>query len=119
MAVGMAALLLIFPETLNHIFTDSMIKGVLHPARRILELQQDVLTTRPSDHEAWQTLADKVRELRTTYITTSSDLNDKIAMLKLEISYGRTSANKLSEIYDKTKELAARTVGLSAFLVRW
>jgi hypothetical protein len=117
MAIGIVTPLLIFPQTLNHIFTDAIVDGILRPAEAILDLQQSVLTTKPSDHDAWGALAEKVHGLRKAYITASTTLSGQVSMLKLEISHGRTSANKLIEIFDKCKELGARTFGLSSFMV--
>jgi hypothetical protein len=98
-------------------FSDAMVKGILGPAEAILDLQQSVLTTAPSDRAAWGALAEKVHGLRKAYITASTTLSGQVSMLKLEISHGRTSANKLIEIFDKCKELGARTFGLSSFMV--
>lgn len=116
-ATAIAACILIFPQTVNHMVTDGYVKGFLQPGNGIIALQGQVLQTDPTDPKAWAELAEKVKQLRTVASETLVALDGQLGMLELEVSRGRISARDLKTLMGKSRTLIGRMVGVSSFQV--
>lgn len=83
----------------------------------LLKLQDEVLTTLPSDHGKWTQLAEKGYELRAAHVKGVTALHGQVALLELEISRGQVGPGDLAKIFHKAKALGARAYGLASFVV--
>lgn len=117
MAIAIAATILLFPQSLNSIVTDSLIKTNLKPALDLLTLQDEILHTVPSSHDAWTELAAKAYELRSEHVIGVTALEGQVGLLQLEITRGQVGPGDLAKVFKKAKELGARSYGLASFVV--
>ncbi len=117
MAIAITSTILLFPQSLNSIVITALIKTNLRPALGLLKLQDEVLSTSPSEHEKWTGLAQKGYALRTAHIKGVTALQAQISMLQLEVTHGQIGPGDLSKVFEKAKELGARAYGLASFVV--
>ncbi|KAJ9117013.1 hypothetical protein QFC22_004671 [Naganishia vaughanmartiniae] len=87
-AVAVACIILVFPQTLNHSLTDGYIKGVLKAGNGLVALQAKVLNTSPNDREAWSALTEKARAARHIFTGALAQIVGSTAMLELELLVG-------------------------------
>jgi hypothetical protein len=117
LAVGLACTIVFFPQTLNHHVLGGLVKGALGPIQELLNMQDDVLISDPSDNGTWDVLATKAARLRKGFAAGAGALAASSQMLQLEISRGRISAGELTELITRTRELGSRAFGLGSFVV--
>ncbi|WVR05967.1 hypothetical protein IAU60_002995 [Kwoniella sp. DSM 27419] len=114
-AIALASIFLIFPQTLSHILTDGVVKQLLTPTIQLFKLQDEVVNTPPSDREKWTELAKKSYGLKAKHIAAVMGLEGQTAMLNLEITRGQIGPADLVKIFNKCKDLGARGYALSTF----
>lgn len=119
MAVGIVCTILFFPQTLNHLVMGALVNKTLKPLLHALELEDKMLSTNPSDREAWTAVFNQISGLNKAYLAAYNALAAQSKMLQLEISHGRISAGQLGEVINKTRDVAGRALGLSALAVGW
>lgn len=117
MAIGIVCTLLFFPQSLSHLVMSTLVGKGLPPIQGLLSMQDQVLKTKPSDHEAWGTLAHKAGALRAGFAASSAALDSLSKMLQLEVTRGRISAAQLGKLVKVTRELGMRAFGLGSFVV--
>lgn len=116
-AIAVACTIFIFPQSLNHIVITDLIKTNLAPIKSILKLQDEVVSTKPSDHEEVGKLAGKARGLRMAHVQGVNAVEGQIGLLQLEVTRGQIGAGDLAKIFEKAKELGSRSYGLVSFVV--
>ncbi|WWD17770.1 hypothetical protein CI109_102211 [Kwoniella shandongensis] len=116
-AIALASVILIFPQTLNHIMLDSMTSKMLGPITKIVKLQEEVLNTSPGDKERWSALATKAYALRHGQIAATTALEGQTGLLQLEITRGQIGPRDLTKIFNKVKDLGIRAYGLTSFVL--
>lgn len=117
MACGVVATIVFFPQSLNHLLLSSLVHKALNPLQQLLALQDDILATKPSDHERWSALAQNCYDLRAEFVEAQSGLDGQAKMLQLEVTRGRISPGQLGELVARTRELGARAFGLASFVL--
>ncbi|KAJ7447940.1 hypothetical protein B0H11DRAFT_351668 [Mycena galericulata] len=116
-AIALAALVLVFPESLNHVWLTTLDAAFFGPAQSILSLQATALAARPSDHARWAGVADKVTAARTGLGAGLAGLSALIGLIDLEVSVGRLGPGDLKRIAPEVRGLGMRVGGLLAFQV--
>ncbi|KAJ7093436.1 hypothetical protein B0H15DRAFT_832325 [Mycena belliarum] len=114
-AIALATLVLVFPESLNHIWLTTLDGAFFGPTLSMLSLQGTTLTTRPSDHVAWAALTEKVVATRAALAGGLAALGAQIGLIDLEISVGRLGPGDLKRFAPELRALAFRASGLTAF----
>ncbi|OCF73911.1 hypothetical protein I204_05757 [Kwoniella mangroviensis CBS 8886] len=114
-AIAIASMFLIFPQTLNHIMLDAVTTKMLGPTIRLLKLQDSVVTTSPQDTERWHELATQSYALRAGHIAGVTALEGQTALLQLEITRGQIGPGNLQKVFAKVKNLGLRAYGLASF----
>ncbi|KAJ7474206.1 hypothetical protein FB451DRAFT_1248307 [Mycena latifolia] len=115
LAIAIAALIVVFPESLNHIWLTTLDQAFFGPALAMLSLQATALGTRPSDHEAWAGVTEKVAATRAGLGAGLAGLAAQIGLIDLEISVGRLGPGDLKRIAPEIRALGFRASGLLAF----
>ncbi|WWC66524.1 uncharacterized protein I206_100427 [Kwoniella pini CBS 10737] len=114
-AIALASIFLIFPQTLNHIMLDSIATKVLGPIIQLLKLQDQVVTTSPKDFDKWHDLATQSYALRAGHIAGTTALEGQLGLLQLEITRGQIGPGDLQKLFGKVKNLGMRAYGLASF----
>ncbi|TYJ56489.1 hypothetical protein B9479_002736 [Cryptococcus floricola] len=114
---SIASVILIFPQTLNHIVLDAFTKTIIAPCIELLDLQEQVLRTSPSDKSKWAELADKTYAIRDKHVSSMTALQEQIGMLQLEITRGQIGPTDTERIFDKSKDLGARLYSITSFVM--
>nr|KIR45893.1 hypothetical protein I312_04863 [Cryptococcus bacillisporus CA1280] len=104
-AIALASIIFIFPQTLNHIVLDSLNKTILTPAISLLNILDEVLETSPSDTEAWGKVSEKGFETRDKLVAAVTALEDQTGMLQLEITRGQIGPKDLEKVVAKLKAM--------------
>ncbi|KAJ7679684.1 hypothetical protein B0H17DRAFT_1077726 [Mycena rosella] len=115
LAIAIASLVLIFPESLNHIWLTMLDQAFFGPTLSILSLQATALAARPSDHAGWAGIAGKVAAARAGLGGGLAGLAAQIGLIDLEISVGRLGPGDLKRLAPELRALGFRTSGLMAF----
>ncbi|KZT59231.1 hypothetical protein CALCODRAFT_450301 [Calocera cornea HHB12733] len=116
-AVALAGILLIFPESMNHVWMTTLTETVLTPAHAMLASQQPLLALDPSDTDAWQETRDSVGATARNMIEATQGLMGQTGMVDLEVSRGRLGPGDLKAVGGKMMGLASRTLGLMSFMI--
>ncbi|CAK5266926.1 unnamed protein product [Mycena citricolor] len=117
MAIAIASLILIFPESLNHVWLTSLDRAFFGPVEQILMLQSEALEAHPSDHKKWAQLSNKSVGTRTGLIAGITGIMSQVGLLDLEISLGRLGPGDLKKLAPEIRGLGMRSSGLLAFQV--
>ena len=116
-AIASACTLLIFPQSLSHIFITDLVKTDLRPLLAQLKIQDDVMSSMSSDEDRVHELAEKVRGLRKEHVAGVMALEGQVGMLQLEITRSQMGAGDLTKVFHKVKDLGARAFALTSFVV--
>ncbi|KDR68787.1 hypothetical protein GALMADRAFT_78068 [Galerina marginata CBS 339.88] len=114
-AVAIASLVLIFPESLSHVWLTSLLDTFWTPTLDLLRLQSEVLATTPSDHETWAEITARGNELRTNIVNNTEALSSQIKLIDLDTSTGRLGPADLKKINAQLRFIMFRAAGLQAF----
>ncbi|ADV25553.1 Conserved hypothetical protein [Cryptococcus gattii WM276] len=104
-AIALASIIFIFPQTLNHIVLDSLNKTILTPAISLLAILDEALETSPSDAEAWGKVSEKGFETRDKLVAAVAALEGQTGMLQLEITRGQIGPKDLEKVIAKLKAM--------------
>ncbi|KAK4688328.1 hypothetical protein P7C73_g1783, partial [Tremellales sp. Uapishka_1] len=115
--IGLASIVLLFPQTLNHMFIGAFVDQNLTPILHFLQLQNSILATLPSNHEEWSELAGKALDIRRSHVMGVQGLLGQKGLLELEVSRGRIGPGNLAKIFEKGRELGAKAYGLGSFVM--
>ncbi|KAL1742634.1 hypothetical protein HDZ31DRAFT_42783 [Schizophyllum fasciatum] len=114
-ACALAALILIFPESLNHVWLTSLETNMWQPILDIITLQNEALGKRPSDHEGWQALTGRGRALGGKLDAGVQGLVGQVKLVGVEWSMGRLGPGDLKKISKGLESLAFRATCLLSF----
>lgn len=114
-AVALMSLIIIFPESLNHVWLTSLCNDFLAPMMKILSVQSSALSAQPSDHAAWAALTEEGAASRQGLLAAGQGLLGQIGMVDLEVSVGRLGPGDLKRISSELQSLMFRASGLHAF----
>ncbi|KAF9031494.1 hypothetical protein BDZ89DRAFT_1063889 [Hymenopellis radicata] len=115
-AIALVCLLLIFPESLNHVWLTILGDGVLKPIHDIFNLQVESLSIDPGDKEGFAALFQRGKVARAMLVGGYQGLQGQIALIDLEPSVGRLGAHDLKEINKELRGLAIQISGMHTFL---
>ncbi|KAF4566563.1 hypothetical protein EYR36_011994 [Pleurotus pulmonarius] len=116
LAIALASLVLIFPETLNHAWLSLLSDSVFTPTKQMLGLLSQALSSRPSDRTTWESFTQKGGNLRRAVTGGTQGLLGQTGLLDVEFSLGRLGPGDLKRISGEMKSLMFRTSGLLSFL---
>ncbi|KZO91011.1 hypothetical protein CALVIDRAFT_506209 [Calocera viscosa TUFC12733] len=116
-AVALAGILLIFPESMNHVWLSTLTDTVLTPAHSLLSAQTQLLSLPASSTEAWSSLRQESAQLGRQMIEATQGLLGQTGMVELEVSRGRLGPGDLKGVGGKMLGLASRTLGLMSFMI--
>ncbi|KAJ8703361.1 hypothetical protein PTI98_001988 [Pleurotus ostreatus] len=116
LAIALASLVLIFPETLNHAWLSLLSDSVFSPTKQTLGVLSQALSSRPSDRATWESFTQKGGNLRRAVIAGTQGLLGQTGLLDVEFSLGRLGPGDLKRISGEMKSLMFRTSGLLSFL---
>ncbi|KAG5220608.1 membrane protein [Salix suchowensis] len=116
LAIALASLVLIFPETLNHAWLSLLSESVFTPTKQTLGLLSQALSSRPSDRAKWESFTQKGGNLRRAVTGGTQGLLGQTGLLDVEFSLGRLGPGDLKRISGEMKSLMFRTSGLLSFL---
>ncbi|PPQ76063.1 hypothetical protein CVT24_006853 [Panaeolus cyanescens] len=114
-AVAIGSLVLIFPESLNHVWLTLFQHDFISPTQELLTLLNDSVSTSPSDHDKWQELADRGNEVRGRLISGTENLLGQIGLIDLDTSVGRLGPDDLKKVCGELKGFLVRAMGLHSF----
>lgn len=109
LAIALASLVLIFPETLNHAWLSLLSDSVFSPTKQTLGLLSQALSSRPSDRATWESFTQKGGNLRRAVIGGTQGLLGQTGLLDVEFSLGRLGPGDLRRISGEMKSLMFRT----------
>ncbi|KAF5376953.1 hypothetical protein D9615_007250 [Tricholomella constricta] len=116
-AIAIATLVLIFPESLNRVWLTSLQNEFIDPTEQILSYLSRAVESVPSDTKNWAEITDLGYAARQKVVTGTQDLLGQISTTDLEISVGRLGPADLRRISRELKSLMFRVAGLHAFLI--
>ncbi|KAF7330042.1 hypothetical protein MKEN_00268300 [Mycena kentingensis (nom. inval.)] len=114
-AIAVASLILIFPESANHVWLTTVDTAFFGPASAILAIQSDALHSQPSDHAKWATGVAKSAAARAGLSARLAGLSAQIGLIDMEISMGRLGPADLRRLSPEIRALGFRAAGLLAF----
>ncbi|KAF9475517.1 hypothetical protein BDN70DRAFT_883627 [Pholiota conissans] len=114
-AVALISLVLVFPESLSHVWLTALREDLWAPMLDILRLQSEALRLKPSDHAAWAEITATGITLREDVMSALNDVTAKLKPINLDTSIGRLGPSDLKRISGELKSLAFRAGGLHAF----
>ncbi|KAH8103409.1 hypothetical protein BXZ70DRAFT_728472 [Cristinia sonorae] len=113
-AIGVALIILIFPETMNHAFLVST-SEILGKLKKLVDLQELVLSARPSDLDANSPLIQKVVGSRTEVVLLFQKLTATSKFINLEFSWGKWSGEDVVNLEAPLLGVVSRTAALQSF----
>ncbi|KAF4566562.1 hypothetical protein EYR36_011993 [Pleurotus pulmonarius] len=116
LAIAIAALVLVFPETLNHVWLSLLSDSVFAPIKEILGLLSQALSNRPSDRAAWESFTHTGTNLRQVVTEGAQGLIGQTPLLDIEFSLGKLGPSDLKKVSGEVKSLMFQTNGLLSFL---
>ena len=116
-ATATACTILIFPQSLNHIVLTDLVKTNLKPMQSLLRLQDQVITTLPSDKDKISELSAMAHALRSAHVQGVNALDGQMAMLQLEITRGQIGPRDLARVFEKAKQVGTLSYALASFVV--
>ncbi|CAK5272819.1 unnamed protein product [Mycena citricolor] len=114
-AIAGVSLLLIFPQSLNHVVLTTLDGAFFGSALTILGLQGSVLSTDPTDQETWSGIAAKAATARAGLAGGLAGVGAQIGMIDMEISIGRLGPTDLKRMVSELRALGFRVSGLLSF----
>ncbi|TFK67683.1 hypothetical protein BDN72DRAFT_87052 [Pluteus cervinus] len=114
-AIAIASLVLIFPESMNHVWLTQLKTDFFEPLAQITAIQNEALASKPSDHQKWASITESGIEVRKRLIGGVQLLLNQIGLIDLEISVGRLGPSDLKRINKELKSLMFTSTGLHAF----
>ncbi|KAJ7027016.1 hypothetical protein C8F04DRAFT_1123608 [Mycena alexandri] len=114
-AVALLSIVLVFPETANHMWLTTLDQAFFEPALSILTLQSAALAERPSDHKAWAAVAAKVTAARVGLGAGLAALAGQIGLVDLEVSRGHLGPRDLKRLAPEVRALGFRISALLSF----
>ncbi|KAJ7159565.1 hypothetical protein C8R46DRAFT_956786 [Mycena filopes] len=115
LATALASLVLVFPETANHMWLTTLDESFFGPALSILTLQSTALAERPSDHVAWASVGAKITAARVALGAGLAALAGQIGLVDLEVSRGHLGARDLKRLAPEVRALGFRLSALLSF----
>ncbi|KAJ7730484.1 hypothetical protein DFH07DRAFT_993871 [Mycena maculata] len=115
LAIALTALVLVFPESLNHVWLTTLDAAFFGPVSAILSLQATALAERPSDHAKWAAVGEKVAAARVGLGAGLAAMAAQIGLIDLEVSVGRLGPGDLKRLAPELRGLGFRASGLLAF----
>ncbi|KAJ7745343.1 hypothetical protein B0H16DRAFT_977704 [Mycena metata] len=114
-AIALAAIVLIWPETGNHLWLTTLDNAFFEPALSILTLQSAALAERPSDHAAWARVGAKVTAARVQLGAGLAALAGQIGLVDLEVSRGHLGPRDLKRLAPEVRALGFMVSALLSF----
>lgn len=110
-AMAVASLLFIFPETMSHIWIRDVVETFLEPSLSLLAVQDSVLTSSfPLDGEEFASKVQKGKDIRRGIVAGVQGILGGIGTIDLEISVGKLGPGDLKEISSKILALTPKTL---------
>ncbi|KDQ30176.1 hypothetical protein PLEOSDRAFT_1111192 [Pleurotus ostreatus PC15] len=116
LAIAIASLVLVFPETLNHVWLSLLSDSVFAPIKETLDLLSQALSSRPSDRATWESFTHTGTNLRQVVTEGAQGLLGQTALLDVEFSLGKLGPGDLKKVSGEVKSLIFQTNGLLSFL---
>ncbi|KAJ8703362.1 hypothetical protein PTI98_001989 [Pleurotus ostreatus] len=118
LAIAIASLVLVFPETLNHVWLSLLLlaDSVFAPIKETLDLLSQALSSRPSDRATWESFTHTGTNLRQVVTEGAQGLLGQTALLDVEFSLGKLGPGDLKKVSGEVKSLIFQTNGLLSFL---
>ncbi|KAF9527115.1 hypothetical protein CPB83DRAFT_856773 [Crepidotus variabilis] len=114
-AVAIGGIILIFPESLSHVWLSALVDDFWTHALELLRLQGQALQLQPSDHETWRELYAKVSEVRLELIQGADSLSSQLGLIGLDFSVGRLGPEDLRRMLGELRSLFFRTGSIQSF----
>ncbi|KAF9042212.1 hypothetical protein BJ165DRAFT_257137 [Panaeolus papilionaceus] len=114
-AVAVASLVVIFPESLNHVWLTSLQDDFITPTHELLTLLTHSLATSPSSHPEWQSITDQGNAIRTRLVGGTENLLAQIGLIDLDTSVGRLGPQEIRRVCGELKGFLIRAAGLHSF----
>ncbi|KIY48354.1 hypothetical protein FISHEDRAFT_43559 [Fistulina hepatica ATCC 64428] len=114
-AISLASLVVIFPQSLNHVWLSALDGGFCASVQNILSVQTEALATRPSDNAAWSALAAKGRAAGQGLNGGMQGLLGLIKMIDLEFSVCCLGPKDLKTFARELQSLTFRATCLLSF----
>ncbi|KIM39015.1 hypothetical protein M413DRAFT_447379 [Hebeloma cylindrosporum] len=114
-AVAIASLVLIFPESLSHAWLALLRDSFWTPTLELLRLQSETLEALPSDHEAWAERNARGVQFRSELLTGLQTVTEQLNLIDLDTSIGRLGPADLKKVNAELKSIMFRAGGLHAF----
>ncbi|CDZ98124.1 Predicted membrane protein [Phaffia rhodozyma] len=115
-AIGLVCTVLIFPESLAHVWLDGMINGFLKISLQLVELQEVTLSPKfPLSSSELKLNVEKGRGLRGKMIAGTQAVKGSTGMLDLEPTYGRLGPGDLKKFDSKMSFLMTKVLSLQTF----
>lgn len=116
-AIAILCTIFFFPQSLSHVLISGLVHKTLKPIQEALILEDEVLSTTPTNREAWSAVYTKIHGVNAIYLEALFGLEGQAKLLQLEISHGRISAGQLGEVINRTRDLASKAFGLGTLAV--
>lgn len=114
-AIALASLIFIFPESLNHVWLTSLETNMWQPIREIVSTLDEALGERPSDHAKWQSLTARGRATGIKLDAGVQGLVGQVKLAGIEWSMGRLGPGDLKKMSKSLESLAFRAACLLSF----
>jgi hypothetical protein len=116
-AVAIACLILVYPESLSHIWLTSLEQDFWTHILDLLHIQSEALNSVPSNREGWQAITSRANAARDKLTAGTSALLKQISLINLDFSVGRLGPADLGEMNARLRFVMFRAAGLSSFLI--
>ncbi|KAF8798312.1 hypothetical protein BYT27DRAFT_7177807 [Phlegmacium glaucopus] len=114
-AVAIVCLILIFPDSLSHIWLTSLKQDFWTHILDLLRMQSEALSSVPSDRETWKDITSRANEVRGKLTEGTDALSKQISLINLDCSVGRLGPTDLRQMNTKLKSAMFRATGLNSF----
>ncbi|KAF8179112.1 hypothetical protein BJ912DRAFT_1128563, partial [Pholiota molesta] len=115
LAVAIASLILVFPESLSHVWLTSLGERFWTPMLDLLRLQSEALRLAPSDHATWAEISARGSALRENLTSALNDVTSQLKLINLDTSIGRLGPSDLKRVNVELKSMMFRATGLQSF----
>ncbi|KIY71039.1 hypothetical protein CYLTODRAFT_435413 [Cylindrobasidium torrendii FP15055 ss-10] len=115
LAVACVSLILVFPESLNHVYLTTLNDTLVQSMKATLSIQSESLRTDPTDKSALESLIQRGQAARAGLVGGLGAAEAQLGLVGLEFSVGRLSAPDVKVLHKNFKTLAMRLVGLLTF----
>ncbi|KAF9560292.1 hypothetical protein CPC08DRAFT_708223 [Agrocybe pediades] len=114
-AVAIGTLMVIFPESLSHVWLTSLMDTFWTPTLELFRLQNEALDSKPSDKETWAERNARGNELRSMLVNATEAITAQIKLIDMDWSLGRLGPSDLKKFNAELKSIMFRVVGLHSF----